>query len=108
MNEHESRRQEVMRELAERFKSSSEIMQSIAKRLGDAAETHAANRRRLEQASNPLRKCIGAGPLPFSYREFVEFSSAEEFARFRDQAPVSDADLEDIDWDDLSKGLLDG
>lgn len=106
MNEHESRRQEIMRELAERFKNSSEIMQSIAKRIGDAAETHNANQRRLEQASSPLRKCVGAGPMPFSYREFVEFSSADEFDRFRNQDPITDADLESIDWEDLSKGLL--
>ncbi len=107
MNDNDSRRQEIMRELAERFKNSSEIMKSIAKRIGDAAETHTANQRRMEQASSPLRKCIGAGPMPFSYREFVEFSSADEFERFRNQDPITDDDLKEIDWDQLSKDLLD-
>ncbi len=108
MNEHDSRRQEIMRELAERFKNSSEIMRMIAKRIGEAADTHTANRRRLEEASNPLRKCvdIAGGSMPFSYREFVEFSSANEFERFRNQDPITDDDLKNVDWDSLSKGLL--
>ena len=108
MNEHENRRQEIMRELAERFKNSSEIMRMIAKRIGEAAETHNANRRRLEEASNPLRKCVDTknGAMPFSYREFVEFSSADEFERFRSLDPISREEVDNIDWDALSKGLL--
>ena len=108
MSEHESRRQEIMRELAERFKNSSEVMRLIAKRIGEAAETHTANRRRLEEASNPLRKCVEvkSGTMPFSYREFVEFSSAGEFERFRNADPISESDVKSVDWDALSKGLL--
>lgn len=108
MNEHDNRRQEIMRELAERFKNSSEIMRMIAKRIGDAAETHNANRRRLEEASSPLRKCVEVknGTMPFSYREFVEFSSAGEFERFRNLGPISEAEVKNVDWDELSKGLL--
>ncbi len=109
MNEHENRRQEIMRELAERFKSSSEIMRLIAKRIGEAAETHNANRRRLEQASRPLRQCVDVkgGVMPFSYREFVEFSSAGEFERFRQLGPITESEVASVDWDALSKGLLD-
>ena len=108
MNEHEQRRQELIRELAERFKSSSEIMRMIARRIGEAAESHNANRRRIEEASNPLRKCVGIknGAMPFSYREFVEFSSADEFERFREMEPISAEEIESVDWDALSKGLL--
>ncbi len=97
-----------MRELAERFKSSSEIMRMIARRIGEAAETHNANRRRIEAASNPLRKCVGVknGGMPFSYREFVEFSSADEFERFREMRPISSEEIESVDWEALSKGLL--
>ncbi len=108
MNEHEIRRQEIMRELAERFKNSSEIMRTIAKRIGDAAEVHNANRRRIEQASNPLRKCVDIknGPMPFSYREFIEFASADEFERFRRLDPITEDDVANVDWDELAKGLL--
>lgn len=109
MNDRESRRQDIMRELAVRFKSSSEIMRLIAKRIGEAADCHNINRRKLEMAEASLRKSVdpdGAG-LPFTYREFVEFSSADEFERFRSVEPITDADLENIDWDDLAKGLLD-
>ena len=108
MNENENRRQEIMRELAERFKNSSEIMRMIARRIGDAAETHNANRRRLEQASTPLRKCVDIrnGAMPFSYREFVEFTSADEFERFRELDPITAEDVARVDWDELSRGLL--
>ncbi len=108
MNEHDSRRQEIMRELAERFKNSSDIMRTIAKRIGDAAEVHNANRRRIEQASNPLRKCVDIknGAMPFSYREFIEFTSADEFERFRRLDPITRDDVANVDWDELAKGLL--
>ncbi|MCL2000471.1 MAG: hypothetical protein FWG74_03470 [Planctomycetes bacterium] len=108
MNEYENSRQEIMRELAERFKSSSEIMRLIAKRIGEAAETHNANHRRLEQASRPLRQCVDTknGAMPFSYREFVEFSSAGEFERFRRLDPITEDEVANIDWEALKKGLL--
>ena len=98
-----------MRELADRFKNSSEIMRMIARRIGDAAETHNANRKRIEEASNPLRRCVDIknGAVPFSYREFVEFSSADEFERFKDMQPISSEEVNSVDWDALSKGLLD-
>lgn len=109
MSEHENRRQEIMQELAERFKNSSEIMRLIARRIGEAAETNNANRRRIEEVSGPLRKCVEVknGSLPFSYREFVEFSTAEEFQRFRAAEPISAEEVANVDWDELAKGLLD-
>lgn len=108
MNDHESRRQEIMQELAERFKNSSEIMRMIAKRIGDAAEVHNANRRRIEQASNPLRRCVDIknGAMPFSYREFVEFTTADEFERFRKLDPITSEEVAAVDWDELAKGLM--
>lgn len=108
MNEHENRRQEIMRELAERFKNSSEIMRMIARRISDAAEAHQANRRRLERASVPLRKCVDIknGAMPFSYREFVEFTSAQEFERFRDAEAITSEEIAAVDWEELAKGLF--
>ncbi|MDR1612664.1 MAG: hypothetical protein LBT97_07755 [Planctomycetota bacterium] len=108
MNDNDQRRQEIMKELAERFKSSSEVMKLIAKRIGEAANCHSANRRRLEQAAAPLRKSIDpkSAGLPFSYREFIEFASAEEFERFREQDPITTEDIERVDWEALSRGLL--
>ncbi len=108
MSDNENRRQEIMRELADHFKSSSEVMKLIAKRIGEAAECHNNNRRRFEKADSALRKSVDphSVALPFSYREFIEFASADEFERFRDMDPVSDADIANIDWDSLSQGLL--
>ncbi len=108
MSEHEEHRQELMRELAERFKSSSDIMRMIARRIGEAAETHNANRKRIEAASRPLRQCVDIknGAMPFSYREFVEFTSADEFERFKSMQPISKEEIAAVDWDELSRGLL--
>lgn len=94
--------------MAERFRNSSEVMRMIARRIGDAAEVHNANRRRIEQASNPLRQCVDIknGTMPFSYREFVEFSSADEFERFRKLDPITADEVANVDWDELGKGLL--
>ena len=107
MEERERRRQELMNELAKRFISSSEAMRLIARRICEAAKVHNANRRRLDEASRPLRNCVeaDAGPLPFTYREFVEFSSADEFIRFKEFPPITAEEISAIDWDDLSKKL---
>ena len=107
MNDREARRQEIMRDLAVRFKTSSEIMRLIARRIGEAAESHESNRRRFERAETALRKSVDprSVALPFSYREYIEFN-AEEFERFRTMDPVTDADIENIDWERFSKDLL--
>lgn len=109
MNNHEARKQELMQELAQRFESSAEVMRMIAQRIGEAAQVHSANRRRLEQASSPLRQCVGADKgdkVPFSYLEFLEFSS-DEFARFKNAKPITDEDIKSADWDSIAQGLLD-
>lgn len=108
MNDNDSRRQEIMRELAVRFKSSSDVMRLIAQRIGEAAQCHNANRRKLERAELALRKSIDpeGDSTPFSYREFVEFSSASEFEHFRKVDPINDDDIENVDWDELTKGLF--
>ena len=108
MNNHETRRQEIMRDLAVRFKSSAEIMQLIARRIGEAAESHEINHRRLERAETALRKCVDpqSVTLPFSYREFIEFKDAGEFERFRNVDPIRDADIASIDWEKLSNDLM--
>ncbi|MDR3078382.1 MAG: hypothetical protein LBV15_06435, partial [Planctomycetota bacterium] len=71
-------------------------------------EANSANRRRLEKSAGALRRSVGVKneSLPFSYREFVEFSSAGEFERFRNLSPISDEDLKNIDWEGLAQGLL--
>ena len=108
MNDSESRRQEIMRDLAMRFKSSSEVMRLIAKRISEAAQSHSVNHHRLEKAESTLRKSVDpqSVALPFSYREFVEFTSAAEFEHFRAMDPITDEELKNIDWDQLADGLL--
>jgi hypothetical protein len=108
MDDQETRRQKTLLELAEKFTRSSDIMRQVARRIGEAAAANHANQHRLEQASGSLRKCVGAKnpALPFSYREFVEFSSAGEFERFRHLAPVTDDDIKNIDWEALTRDLL--
>ena len=108
MDEREKRRQKILLELAERFNHSSEIMRQVARRIGEAAEANSANRRRLEKSAAALRRSVGVRneSLPFSYREFVEFSSAGEFERFRNLAPIGDDDIGNVDWDALARGLL--
>ena len=108
MNNRETRRQEIMQDLAVRFKSSAEVMQLIAKRIGEAAVSHEINHRRLKRAENALRKCVDpqSVALPFSYREYIEFKNAGEFEHFRAMEPITDEDIANIDWEKLSRDLL--
>jgi hypothetical protein len=43
-----------------------------------------------------------------SYRHYVEFSSLEEFKRFRDLPPLSRDEVEEVDIDDLTRRLQEG
>ncbi|MDR1535327.1 MAG: hypothetical protein LBU64_09560 [Planctomycetota bacterium] len=108
MDEREKRREKILVELAERFNHSSEIMRQVAKRISEAAATSKANKTLLDQASGTLRGHMGVknASLPFSYREFLEFSSAEEFERFRDLAPINEDDIRKMDWDALADDFL--
>jgi len=41
----------------------------------------------------------------FTYLEYLEFS-AEEFHKFKYMAPISEQDIEAVDWEMLSEQLL--
>ena len=41
----------------------------------------------------------------FTYLEYLEFS-AEEFHKFKYMEPISDKDIDDVDWEVLSDQLL--
>ena len=40
---------------------------------------------------------------PFTFIEYIEFSSADEFKKFKRMKPVTNADIQDCDWDTLFK-----
>ncbi|MHC4886047.1 MAG: hypothetical protein ACYTGH_13280 [Planctomycetota bacterium] len=44
-------------------------------------------------------------PRTFSYLEFIEFSSAAEFRRFKGQSPICLADILAVDLNELSQRL---
>lgn len=108
MNEANSQHREMMDELRRRFQDSASTMRRIARRIQEAADASQAVDRRAREARGRLAEELGAPQrgVAFSYLEFLEFSGADEFARFRHQPPVSDADLRSVDWDDLSRRLL--
>ncbi|MDR3210336.1 MAG: hypothetical protein LBU79_00260 [Planctomycetota bacterium] len=110
MSDSDKERRELIRELGVRFQSSSDVMRLIAKRIGEAADIHQHNHHRLERVEETLGKSVDphGSAIPFSYREFIEFTSAEEFARFRHQDPIKAEDIANIDWDTLARGLLGG
>lgn len=108
MEERERRRQELMLELTRRFQESAITMRNIAERISEAAKIHNANKQSFDKLSKPLGDCIDSqtGELPFSYLEFLEFTSAEEFERFRNQKKITSQDINQINWENLSKQLL--
>ncbi len=107
-DEAHDQRRELMDELQRRFQDSAATMRRIARRIRDAADASRAVDRRAAAARHPLADHLGAPAscASFSYLEYLEFSGAGEFARFRHAAPVSDADLRAVDWEHLSKRLL--
>lgn len=47
-----------------------------------------------------------ARPKKMTYRDYVEFSSIEEYRRFKEKPPIRSEELESIDLDELARRLL--
>lgn len=108
MDEKEKMRQELLGELARRFQSSAGSLKKIARRIDDAAREHHKTSKRIDNASSRLRDCIESRnePVPFSYLEYLEFSSSEEFHKFKKEPIITDDEITTVDWEELSKKLL--
>jgi len=107
MNDHERKKQELLEELARRFRDSAHTLKSVARRINDASQLHQESVRRMDQADAPLRECVGsdASPLTFTYLEYLEFSSADEFRKFKDLDIITEAEIAEVDWDALCQQL---
>lgn len=107
MNAREERKNELLKELSRRFEDNAAAMRKIAERIRSAAAKSAELDHRLHSAGEKLGECVAGrqGTLPFSYLEYVEFKNSEEFQKFRDMPAVSDADLQNVDFDDLCRRL---
>ncbi len=107
MNERERRKQELLDELARRFRDSANNLRDVARRINRAAKTNDDGKSRLERAGERLREYIDSvpGPLAFTYLEFVEFTSADEFRKFKAMPVVSREEIEETDMDDLCRQL---
>jgi hypothetical protein len=108
MDKREKKKQELLEELARRFRDSASTLKKVAKRINDASVAQRENCRRLDSAGARLRECVGSktGPLSFSYLEYVEFSTAEEFHKFRVMPTVTEEEINAVDWEELSRQLL--
>ena len=106
--ERDKRKEELLAELARRFKDSSTAMKSIAARIQAAASQSQEQARRLSESNAALRDHVGcnSSPLPFSYLEFVEFTTAEEFEKYRNLPVISHEDLKAADIDELCRRLV--
>jgi len=99
-----------MEELAKRFKDSASVLRSVARRVEEAARASRAMDRDALAAGGLLAEEVGAGPalgFAFSYLEYLEFSGPAEFARFRHGERIADGAIASIDWETLSRQLLD-
>ncbi len=109
-DERERRRRELLAELAKRFRESAHTLREVARRIHEAAGQHEENKRRLGVADKRLRECLANDDdgLPFTYLEFLEFSSAEEFRKFKHMDVITAEEIAKTDWDDLLRRLADG
>jgi hypothetical protein len=98
-----------MDELQRRFHDSASVMRGIARRIQEAARASRDVDSQIRQAGGGLSDEVGGPPakgLCFSYLEYLEFSGPSEFERFRGAAPVDGRDIQAVDWEALSRRLL--
>jgi len=85
------KKKELLDELARRFRESQEVLKGIA-----------------AQVSKSVRNKEAESFDTFTILEFIEFTSADEFRKFREQPRITREDLENVDLDDLCWKLLEG
>ncbi|MCX7934315.1 MAG: hypothetical protein N3A66_03545 [Planctomycetota bacterium] len=109
-DEREKRRRELLAEIAKRFRESANTLREVARRIHEAARLQEENQRRLGAADKGLRECLASDDsgMPFTYLEFIEFSNAEEFRKFKRMGVITAEEIAKIDWDDLLRRLVDG
>ncbi|MFW5857928.1 MAG: hypothetical protein ACOCX4_08620 [Planctomycetota bacterium] len=74
--------------------------------MADTARRQRENTDRLRSLNAALRKAVeGERPRRFTYLEYLEFASAEEFRRFRNATPIAEAEIRAVDWDRLTEAL---
>ena len=107
MNEREQRKNELLKELSQRFQDNAAAMRRIAGRIQAAAAKSMELDRRLNSTGSRLGESVDGsrGVLPFSYLEYMEFQDSGEFRKFRDMPAVSDEDLSSLDLDGLCRQL---
>lgn len=108
MTERERRKDEMLEELAQRFRDSANNLKHVARRIQNAAQLHEETRKRLDKAGQRLRDYVESksSPLAFSYLEYLEFNSTEEFEKFRSMDVISSDEINATDMDDLCRRLL--
>ena len=108
MDDREKKRQELLEELARRFRDSASTLREVARRINTAAKTHEDSRSRIETNGTGLRTHVESSnaTIPFTYLEYIEFESAEEFERFRSAKKITKDEIKDVNLDDLCSQLL--
>lgn len=109
MEDREKKRKELLQELARRFRDSASDLKSVARRIDTAARSHEENRHRVQRAGARLRECIedNSASIPFTYLEYVEFGSAEEFKKFRGMDIITEDEIQTVNLDELVSKLQD-
>jgi hypothetical protein len=95
------RKQEMIEDLARRFRDSANTLRSVARKLDEASRVR-REARGADVAAVEARPRTGR----FTYLEFLEFSSAEEFRKYRELGPVTEEEIASVDWHALSRNLL--
>jgi len=106
MSEFEKEREELLSELAKKFRDSAKQLHDIALRIDRAAaESHKSNQH-FEHSNRHLRESLGCdSTIPFTYLEFLEFVNAEEFNRFRTMPLITEEEIKEVDLDKLLSDL---
>ena len=105
MQEQERRRQELLEQLAKRFRDSADTLKGVAKRINEASQLHQQTVRRMDRANGQLRDSVQEGSVTFTYLEYLEFASADEFRKFKQIDAITSEEIESIDWGDLCTRL---
>ena len=105
--EKDRRPEEILQNLAKRLGNSSTDLDKVAGKIKQAADQQLNYQARMAKLNRDLKNSLSPiSRRKATYLEYLEFSSAREFKRFHNVSPITQTDIESVNWDELTHELL--
>jgi hypothetical protein len=102
-------RKEFLKTLAKRLQESAYALNKMAGKMDVISANQAEMVKSIGVSAETLeRNIFENSEHEFTYLEYLEFSGSDEFKFYKHMGPITDEDIANVNWDELSSMLAYG